>query len=79
VLVIADLAPGAIVIWTDSPPSAPPAVAIKSASAKLTACLMAAVDAAVEAYGKIRGLELRFSSEDIRTMANTLAMHGAAR
>lgn len=51
---------------------------ITPASAKLCACLMAAVDAAIEAtaYASRKGMELRFSSEDIRTMANTLAMNG---
>jgi hypothetical protein len=54
---------------------------ITPAASKLCACLMAAVDAAVECetYAKRKGLELRFSSEDIRTMANTLAMNGGAR
>jgi hypothetical protein len=62
-------------------PAQPPAPESNPASLKLMSCLKAAIDAAVEAeaYAVRRGLELRFSSEDIRTMANTIAMNGGAR
>ena len=67
-------------------PAAPPAPdqrsqTISPASAKLMACLKSAIDAAKEAevYAKAQDFELRFSSEDVRTMANTLAMNGGAR
>ena len=54
---------------------------VTPASAKLMGCLKAAIDAAVEAeaYATRQGLELRFSSEDIRTMANTISMSGGVR
>ena len=62
-------------------PAPPPAPELNPASLKLMSCLKCAIDAAVEAeaYAVRRGLELRFSSEDIRTMANTISMSGGVR
>ncbi len=74
-------APTVTRIYT-APAAAPQADASFSpASARLMACLKGAIDAAIEAeaYAERQGLELRFSSEDIRTMANTLAMNGGVR
>ena len=63
-----------------APPPGPATVS-PLVTTKLMGCLMAAIDAAIEAetYATRKGLELRFSSEDIRTMANTIAMNGGVR